>query len=137
MMKNRKNTKKGAAMEMALLVMFVVFGLSILIVSSSMIHANRKNEAENSTAFRLEMDTVGEYVCQYVTEHGILPASLPEKYGEYRVERGFDAAPFDTYRIFVHHEDDPQTTLLHIELKDNGDGTYTVLTWEYGTPDGE
>lgn len=132
MMKNRKNTKKGAAMEMALLVMFVVFGLSILIVSSSMIHANRKNEAENSTAFHLEMDTVGEYVCQYLTEHGI----LPEEYGEYRVERD-DAAPTDTCGILVHHEDDPQTTLLHIELKDNGDGTYTVLTWEYGTPDGE
>lgn len=129
MRKRAIDPRHGAVMEMALLVLLLVLGLSIVLVSTAFIHAEQKESAMDNTQFRMQMDAIGEEICTSFAESGVSPAEV----GDYVIvglSAGF------TYEMTVYHKTDTEREhpCLYITLVEEVDGKFTVRRWEYGTP---
>lgn len=58
----KATSRKGMGMELALLVLFVVFACSILLVSSAMLGKSNLNDRQDNMARRFELDMFAEAV---------------------------------------------------------------------------
>lgn len=61
--KGKFTSRKGMGMELALLVLLVVFGCSTLLVSSAMIGKSNMTRQEENLAQRTELDQIAEQFC--------------------------------------------------------------------------
>lgn len=126
-MKNKKlkqpktaQSRRGIAIETAMLFLLVVVALSTLLVSVTLMQAGKVKRSNEKLERYLALEQFGEEFCsrrEYYT--------LPEEYAqEYRIEKSST-----TLLVYPIGETQP---VLTVELTPNGDGTYTVTKWSYG-----
>jgi len=100
--------RKGMGMELALLVLLVVFACSTLLVSSALIGKSNVKAKDAELRLKLELDAIAEA--------GELSEEQKEKY------------ELDTSDGFVIKEKDPSGKVL-LTVKKNGEGKITE--WRY------
>ena len=103
-------SRKGMGMELALLVLFVVFACSILLVNSAMLGKSNLNERQDKMAQRFELDMFAE---QNLT----LPVGETHIGGEYDAKRIGD-------RLVIF--DKEGQVVLTVYLSGN-----TITAWAY------
>ena len=123
-MKRLLKSRRGAAIEGALLFMMVVFALSMLLLASVTAMGYRNLADERAYSTRREIEQIGVY---FATEDARLP--------DYAAERGYTA---ENGRLNINGNTLILTnkhgkTILHIErvLEDN---VWSTKHWYYGDP---
>lgn len=110
--------RKGAAIEMAIMVMVVTVSLSIIILTVSLLQHSKQRLAEEEMARGITLEQIGEDFCATAgqTEH-LWVANYPD------------------YNITINGlqmtvtEKDSETVLLEISLENNG-GVHRILRWD-------
>ncbi len=113
-------SRRGAAMEMAILMAVVMFALSTLVLTTSLLQHNRMNRAEMSMTQGIVLDQIGEDFC----------AAVVGNTGD-----GWMTPYQEDYNIVVLGKTlmvtDKQTDelLLQVALTPAGANRYTVTQW--------
>lgn len=108
--------RKGAAIEMAILVLVVTFSLSILVLTTAMLQHSRKNRAEENMAQSIVLEQIGERFCASAGGEHTWIAQYPD------------------YEITVHglsmsvKKKGSENVLLTVALSYDG-SQYTISQW--------
>ena len=120
-------SRRGLGVELALLVLMVVFSLSGLLVSTALLEKNHLEQERTALQQRIELDALGEEFCK-------TPTSWTLHHEHFTSQIQHDD---ENNRIAMHiylKSDDPETPgpcVLTIVLKDNGGNCYTVEQWTH------
>ena len=133
--KNFARNKKGVVIELAMMIMLVVFTLASLIATTSMLQGRQRISIEKSLANHLEVDPIGESFCGLFKD-GVLEESevnaLIARYSAYLIEVDGDASEYvltvDT--IPAVGSDDTAKRLLTVVVT-NQNPNYVVTQWKY------
>ena len=118
----RLSDRKGVAIEMAMLVMVVLFSFSILITTTALLHHDKKTKAETELAHTVAMEQIAYDFCAAA---GSGNNSWTTKYPDYEFEFEF---PEGGLKMSVK-EEDSETVLLCLSLEKDGD-TYRISSWK-------
>lgn len=110
--------RKGVAIEMAMLVMVVLFSFSVLLTTTALLHHDKREKAQKGVAQTVVMEQIAYDFC---ASAGTGEDSWVEKYPDYEVS----VSPME----LTVKEKDTKTVLLHVTLQ-NDAGTYRILLWE-------
>lgn len=110
--------RKGAAMEMAIMLLIVTFSLSTLVLSTSLLQYTRQLRAGEEMVRSIELEQIGETFCTAVSESA--EHTWINRYPDYDIA-------VDALTLTVT---DPESgsILLTVELTEQ-DGKYTVTQW--------
>lgn len=111
--------RKGAALEMAIMLAVVTFALSTLVLTTSLLQHNSKIRAEKNMTRGIVLEQMGEQFCHAVannTGHG-----WKNSYADFDIVIADNSM---TVKDAV-----TGTVLLEVTLTPSGDGTYTVTEW--------
>lgn len=133
--KNFARNKKGVVIELAMMIMLVVFTLASLIATTSMLQVRQRISIEKSLANHLEVDPIGESFCGLFKD-GVLEESevnaLIARFSAYLIEVDGDASEYvltvDTIPAFG--SDDTAKRLLTVVVT-NQNPNYVVTQWKY------
>lgn len=133
--KNFARNKKGVVIELAMMIMLVVFTLASLIATTSMLQGRQRISIEKSLANHLEVDPIGESFCGLFKD-GVLEESevnaLIARFSAYLIEVDGDASEYlltvDT--IPAVGSDDTAKRLLTVVVT-NQNSNYVVTQWKY------
>ena len=133
--KNFARNKKGVVIELAMMIMLVVFTLASLIATTSMLQVRQRISIEKSLANHLEVDPIGESFCGLFKD-GVLEESevnaLIARFSAYLIEVDGDASEYvltvDTIPAFG--SDDTAKRLLTVVVT-NQNSNYVVTQWKY------
>lgn len=114
----RPSRRKGAAIEMAMLVMVVTFSFSVLITTTSLLHHDKKVKAEKDLARTVAMEQIAYDFC---AAYNGGDAFWMFQYADY------DIAVEDL--TLTVKEKDAETVLLYVTLQQDGE-TYRISSWE-------
>ena len=112
-----KNPKKGAAVELALLIIFVVVAMSSLIVSFSSMGSLKTKKSLEQLSASVTLDAVAE---KYISEK-----SFTDGNGVSLTDYGVEG---DEWSFVLTHTDSGQT--LSVKLQQQG-SSYIILEWKY------
>jgi len=111
-------SRKGAAIEMAIMVMVVSVSLSIVILTVSLLQHDKQLRAEEEMARGITLEQIGEDFCTAVPDSQHLWVT---NYPDYNITiNGLE---------MTVTEKDSETVLLEISLENNG-GVYRILRWD-------
>ena len=124
-LKTKNSRRRGIAMELAIFVIMLCFGLSIIILTTSMIQKNNYNRVVNEHTLKLELERIGSEFCVAVRNKEL-------EYFEWKVGEE------TSYTIVVENIDskptltikDKDSSLLIVELTKNDDESYKITKWE-------
>ena len=120
-LKAKAHDRKGLGMELAIMVLLVVFGCSLLMVSSAMWAGNHLSTKEEQTMQRLEIDEYAELVLAKVL-----------------LNKTFDATRFSGYSYSGDGVNEPlainhnEKTVLEITLEITLEDS-KIKSWTYNT----
>ena len=118
--RNMRKSRRGAAIEMAMLFMLIVVIMSAMLVSAVMTQSNRTERDYEAMQQRVVLDQIGEGFCLDPVEY-TLTNELDELY---------EISITDTLlRVYLEGTNE---SVLTVELQENDNGTYTVTSWSYG-----
>ena len=112
--------RRGVAMEMAMIVMVVVFALGALMVSVALMQSSRVRSIKNSFDERLVLEQLGEDFCKRVATGNINAAELS----------GIYSVSIDTEDLVLVAKDKKSGEIamtIDIDVKDNA---YEIVKWE-------
>ena len=112
--------RRGVAMEMAMIVMVVVFALGALMVSVALMQSSRVRSIKNSFDERLVLEQLGEDFCKRVARGNINAAELS----------GIYSVSIDTEDLVLVAKDKKSGEIamtIDIDVKDNA---YEIVKWE-------
>ena len=126
-LKAKARDRKGLGMELAIMVLLVVFGCSLLMVSSAMWAGNHLSTKEEQTMQRLEID---EFVEDTLTKGSYEKDSENVEYttGTYMCVKAGE----DSFKILPNDENSENTALLKFEIEKK-DTKITIKSWTYNT----
>lgn len=124
-LKTKNSRRRGIAMELAIFVIMLCFGLSIIILTTSMIQKNNYNRVVNEHTLKLELERIGSEFCVAVRNKEL-------EYFEWKVGEE------TSYTIVVENIDskttltikDKDSSLFIVELTKNDDESYKITKWE-------
>lgn len=112
--------RRGAALEMAILMSVVTFALSTLVLTTALLQHNRKLRAEQSMTRGIVLEQIGEDFCNAVAQNA---------------DDAWQAVYQQDYTITAHGltlvvtDKDTEELLLRIVLTRDGEDRYTVAEW--------
>lgn len=117
-LKDKAARRRGVGMELAVMVLLVVFAMSTLLVSTVMLEDDNLEDSKTQMTERMVLDKLGEDFCANVSDawvpaDGAYTGSVTVESGVYTMTLTRDGA-----------------TMLTVELTPAGDG-YTVTQWNY------
>lgn len=112
--------RRGAAMEMAMIVMVVVFALGALMVSVALMQSSRVRSIKNSFDERLVLEQLGEDFCKQVATGNINAAELS----------GIYSVSIDTEDLVLVAKDKKSGEIAMAVDIDVEDKTYEIVKWE-------
>lgn len=118
-MKHRnKRRQKGAAIEMAIMVMVVTVSLSIIILTTSLLQHDKQRRAKEEMGRSVVLEQIGQDFCDTAGE-----ASHPwvANYPDYDIT--IDGLNLSVKKV------GGESTLLRVTLENIG-GTYRILVWD-------
>lgn len=113
-------SRRGAALEMAIMMSVVMFALSTLVLTTALLQHGRKTRAERSMTQGIVLDQIGEDFC--AAKVGKIGADWQTPYQE-----DYDIAVFDKTLLVTHK--DSEELLLRVVLTQVGENRYTVKEW--------
>ncbi len=124
-LKTKNSRRRGIAMELAIFVIMLCFGLSIIILTTSMIQKNNYNRIVNEHTLKLELERIGSEFCVAVRNEDL-------EYFQWKIGEETD------YTIVVENIDskrtltimDKDSSLLFVELTKIDDESYEITNWE-------
>ena len=124
-LKTKNSRRRGIAMELAIFVIMLCFGLSIIILTTSMIQKSNYNRVVNEHTLKLELERIGSEFCVAVRNKEL-------EYFEWKVGEE------TSYTIVVENIDskptltikDKDSSLFIVELTKNVDESYKITKWE-------
>ena len=110
--------RKGAAIEMAIMVMVITVSLSIVILTTSLLQHSKQVNTRNQLRHSITLEQIGDAFCAAAgqSEHPWVA-----DYPEYEIT-------IDGLQMSVK-EVGGQQTLLQVSLE-NHDGAYRILVWD-------
>lgn len=123
--KAKVHDRKGLGMELAMMVLLVVLGCSIMMVSSAMWARDHLTAKEEQTMQRLEID---EFVEDTLTKGSYEKDSGNVEYttGTYMCVKAGD----NSFKILPNDENSENTALLKFEIEKK-DTQITIKSWTY------
>lgn len=133
LMRNKKQeqpktaqSRRGIAIETAMLFLLVVVALSTLLVSVTLMQAGKVERSDEKLERYMVLEKVGEDFCSYRQSY-----NLPEELAQvFYIEKSAT-----TLRVYPRPEEGTPPgevqPVLTVELSDI-DGTYKVTKWSYG-----
>lgn len=118
-MKNLKmRLKKGAAIEMAIMVMVVTVSMSIVILTTALLQHSKQVRANEEMSRRVVLEQIGQDFCDAAntSDH-----TWVAKYPDYDIT-------IDGLNLSVTKKDN-ESALLRVTLENIG-GTYRILVWD-------
>lgn len=112
--------RRGVAMEMAMIVMVVVFALGALMVSVALMQSSRVRSIKNSFDERLVLEQLGEDFCKHVATGNINAAELS----------GIYSVSIDTEDLVLIAKDKKSGEIAMTVDIDVEDKTYEIVKWE-------
>jgi len=113
-------SRRGAAMEMAILMSVVTFALSTLVLTTALLQHNRKLRAERSMTQGIVLDQIGEDFCNATVRGAGSAWQTPYQEDYNIVVMG---------KTLLVTEKDSEELLLRIVLTQTGADSYTVTEW--------
>ncbi len=110
--------RKGIAIEMAMLVMVVLFSFSVLITTTALLHHDKKAKAEEGLAHTVDMEQIAYDFCAAA---GSGDNSWMAEYPDYDISAS-------DMNLTVK-EKESEAVLLRVTLQ-NDAGTYRISLWE-------
>ena len=112
--------RRGVDMEMAMIVMVVVFALGALMVSVALMQSSRVRSIKNSFDERLVLEQLGEDFCKRVATGNINAAELS----------GIYSVSIDTEDLVLVAKDKKSGEIAMTVDIDVEDKTYEIVKWE-------
>lgn len=123
----KEKRRRGAAMELAIMVMVIAVLVSGAIVSVSLIQSNQAKNAYADTTMRAELDIIGQSFCNALS-NGETP-ELAEEYSEkYSAEISVTEAEA---RLILSERAGGDTVFTVSLVKNEDESFYTVTEWKY------
>ncbi len=114
----RHARKKGAAIEMAIMVMVVTVSMSIVILTTSLLQHSKQLRAKEEMGRSVVLEQIGQDFCDAAGSSEHLWVA---KYPDYDIT--IDGLDLSVKKI------GGESTLLRVTLENIG-GTYRILTWD-------
>ncbi|MBQ5320767.1 MAG: hypothetical protein J6K88_01705 [Oscillospiraceae bacterium] len=114
-LKSIKKCRKGAAMEMALVMLLVVFSFSIVLLTVSLLLSEKRGEIEKSLKEEIIAEQIGKSFCDNVGGDG----SWISAYPDYEILE-------EDLNLTVKDEDGKLLLTVVLTMED---GKYTVEKW--------
>lgn len=112
--------RRGAGLEMAIMLAVVTFALSTLVLTTALLQHNRMLRAERSMTQGIVLEQIGEDFCAAVAQNAGNAWVAP-----YREDYGITVEG----TTLTVTDKASGSTLLKVVLTDAGDGRYTVTEW--------
>ncbi len=113
------NRRKGAAIELAVTLLVVTFSLSTLILTTTFLVHRRQMVAEEEIKNQIVFEQIGEdFIKAVKTGSG---TAWTNNYPDYDIN-------VSNLKLSVKEAGEDEI-LFDAELKDNGDGTYSIIKW--------
>lgn len=124
-----RESRRGVAIELAIMVIVITLALSILLTSISIIQTSNKNTRKKELAFQIELDQIGDEFFAEVKKGNT-------NFSNIFTESKYDCSVSDDGLILMVKEktgdtEDQGKTLLTVELEKDENGTVTVKKWAY------
>ena len=123
-LQTKDSRRRGIALEMAIFVLLLCFGLSILILTTSMIQKNNYNRIVSEQTEKLELERIGAEFCKAVVSDNI-------SYFEWKTETETDYEPIcsireNVYQLMIQGEN----IQIIIEVTLDTENNYKITKWE-------
>lgn len=117
-LRNIKTDRKGIAIEMALLVMMVLFSFSILITTTSLLHHNKKTTSQRELENTVAVEQIASSFCKAVQGDD---TGWTSRYPDYDIDvQGL---------TLTVKKKDSEDLLLTMTLVEEA-GTYRITSWQ-------
>lgn len=113
-----RNRRKGAAVEMAVMLLVITFSLSALLLSTSLLQYTRQLQAKEEMDRDIALEQIGENYCTAVA--GGVEHTWITRYPDYQIQ----AEPL----TLTVTDPESGSVLLTVELTEQ-DGKYMVAKW--------
>lgn len=114
----RLASRKGAAIEMAILVMVITTSMSIMILTTAMLQHSRQLQVKEEMGHSVVLEQIGDDFCAAV---GQPEQTWVARYPDYEIAiNGLEMSV---------KKAGSETTLLRVSLEKNGN-TYRILRWD-------
>ena len=127
-------SKKGIAVESALIFMIVILSLCFLLTTLALLGHYRINRDNAQLARRIEAEQIGTYYVAYLTE---------DEYDDFGTYLANKSLSFDNYTLVETADEDlytltvkrgeAETVVLYISAQRSGDEV-TLLSWRTSSP---
>lgn len=121
-MKKFLKDRRGAALEMAIMLSVVTFALSTLVLTTSLLQHSRKVRAEKNMTQGIALEQIGEDFCAAVARNA--GDTWADAYRE-----DYDIAIEEEGTVLTVTDPETEEVLLKVVLTKTGDGSYTVTEW--------
>lgn len=128
-MKNRQTlfSRKGVAVEYAIMIMVVIMGLSTIILTNSMLQATHRNRLEAEFFANMDMESIGySFVSDYPDNAADWETKWEQKYSIKVVSNN----PYRELYVRELGGNDDSPVLLYVKVKQFGILTPTIEVWE-------
>lgn len=126
-----RESRRGVAIELAIMVIVITLALSILLTSISIIQTSNKNTRKKELELQIELDQIGDTFFAKVKE-GI--TNFDNAWAESKYGCSVDTRN-SVYTLTVKEKTAESTeggkVLLTVELEKDGSGKVTVKKWAY------
>ena len=130
-LRSKKARRRGIAIELAIFVIMLCFGLSVVIVTTSMIQKNNFNRMVAETTEKLDLNRIGAEFCSAVKKNDLA-------YFEWKLEQETEYLNSEKYLFNIDVDGSVKSLristikeeiVLYIEIEAK-DSTYEIIKWE-------
>ncbi len=127
--------RRGIAIEMAIMVMLITFGLSALLVSISIIQKSNKDTTVKELTLHTKLDEIGDCFCAEVkkgTNLAEISSSLNTQYSDYAISA--EKTENNTYTLKVCENtvtEGADSEVLLTVVIERSEGKLTITKWAY------
>lgn len=127
--------RRGIAIEMAIMVMLITFGLSALLVSISIIQKSNKDTTVKELTLHTKLDEIGDCFCAEVkkgTNLAEISSSLNTQYSDYAISA--EKTENNTYMLKVCENtvtEGADSEVLLTVVIERSEGKLTITKWAY------
>ena len=123
-LKTKNSRRRGIAMELAIFVIMLCFGLSIIILTTSMIQKNNYNRVVKEHTLKLELERIGSEFCVAVKNKEL-------EYFEWKISQE------TAYKITISEDTNEKTITLTINDEENVSSLFIAVLKEKPETDPE
>lgn len=128
-LKDKNSRRRGVAIELAIFVIMLCFGLSVILVTTSMIQKNNYNRMVYETTERLDINRIGAEFCSAVKKNDLA-------YFEWKLQQETEYFDTNKYSCVIINSDDVKSlkistldeeVILYVEINNLNE----IVVWEY------